>query len=391
MTLLLDLEPLSCGQTDHLLDGLYKALSDPPDLDIWAPHHNPWIRDLIEDWTDRGLGRLTLIRDHLLRVANPERPPEPPFRKAEPWLRWDAAKMAEIQHSLDAKARADYTLDDWMTLVDLLIQTYLPDGVIQTEAEYLAVRAQLAGQIQANLTTLPSAAQLRADQIARIAALLPTTFADIPPGVLTERQVHILRFAEAQAGNLITNLTATLRGRVKNVLLDGVRRITLGDKKGTWQTLGQELFDTFADLNRDWRRIAITETGNATNTGFLASLKPGTHVRREEAYTGACPYCKSIRGQVLTVVSDDKEPKDWDAEVWPSKTNVGRSASPRKRVGGALVPREDHELWKIPAGLVHPHCRGAWSVVAGNPPGLSNEYQMWLRGLLVEAGQPTPV
>jgi len=37
MTLLLDLEPLTGCQTDHLLDGLYKALSDPPDAeDIWT-------------------------------------------------------------------------------------------------------------------------------------------------------------------------------------------------------------------------------------------------------------------------------------------------------------------------------------------------------------------
>lgn len=395
MTLLLDLGPLTCGQTDHLLDGLYKAVGDPPDAeDLWAPHHDPWIRDFIEDWTARGIARLNRLRDTLLaHVAETDGTAVAgsPLRKAAPWQRWDPETFAEVRRALDAKPRADYTLDDWMTLVDLLIQEYLPDGVIQTEAEYLAVRAQIAGQVKANLAGRPDAARLKADRIARLAALLPGHFADLPPGVLTERDAHILRFAEVQAGNLITNLSATARGRIKNVLLDGIRRVTLGDRRGTWQTLHQDLFDTFGDLNRDWRRIAITETGNATNTGFIASLPPGTQVRREEAYRGACPYCQSIRGQVLTVVADDQEPKDWDTEVWPSKTNVGRSASPRKRVENVLVPREDHERWKIPAGLVHPSCRGGWSIVAGHPPVGNDAWQMWLRGLQVEAGLPATV
>lgn len=391
MPLLFDLETLSGEQTDHLLDRLYKAISDPPDTEeIWTPHQDPWIRRLIEDWTDRGLSRFTLIRDHLVRVIDPEHPPglKGPLRKAESWLRWDAKKMAEVQHALDSKARADYTLDDWLTLIDLLIQTYWPDGVIQSEADYLAIRAHFAGQLKANLETLPSAAQLKAAQIAQIAALLPATFAHIPPEILTERDAHILRFAAAQTANLITNLTATTRTRMKTVILDGIKRITLGDRQGTWQKLGQELFDTFGDLNRDWRRIAITETGNATNTGYLSSLPIGTKVRREEAYRGACPFCQKIRGKILTVVSDEQEPKDWETEVWPSKSNVGRSASPRKRVGGMLIPRTPDELWSIPAGVVHPHCRGSWSRVASASPGMSNEYQMWLRGLLISAGLP---
>ena len=45
------------------------------------------------------------------------------------------------------------------------------------------------------------------------------------------------------------------------------------------------------------------------------------------------------------------------------KSNLGRSASPRKRVGGALVERLPAERWWIPAGPVHPNCRGFWAVV----------------------------
>ena len=389
MSLLIDLESLSCCQTDHVLDGLYKSLGDAPDADIWQPHQDPWQREHVEAVTQRGLTRIMAIHNALqaamIEASDGDHPPMEPLHKAEvPWQRWSPADFDRARDYLTAKPRADYTLDDWMLYVDWLVQDYLPDGVIQSEAEYLAVRALIAGKVKASL----EARALKPTGISKILAILPTTFSQIAAGVLTEREAHILRFAYRETANLITALTSQLRQQMKGILIDGIRRITLGDRQGTWQKLHSELFDTFGELNRDFKRIAITETGTATNTGYIASLPPGSKVRREEAYAGACPYCQSIRGKVLTVVTDDKEPKNWDTEVWPSKNNVGRSASPRKRVGGILVPREDHELWKVPAGLVHPHCRGSWSH-ADRAPGMSNEYQMWLRGLLVEAGLPT--
>lgn len=383
MPLLFDLEPLTCCQTDHVLDGLYKALGDGPDADIWQPHHDPWQRDHVEAVTERGLTRINAIRDGIT-IAVAQADPNP-LRKSL-WERWSQADFDKVRDYLAAKPRADYTLDDWMLYVDWLIQEYLPEGVIATEAEYLAVRAQIAGKVNATL----EARKLAPVNVSKILAVLPHQFSQIPPGVLTEREAHILRFANRETANLITALTAQTRQQMKAVLINGIRRITLGDKQGTWQKLHSELFDTFGDLNRDWRRIAITETGNATNVGYLSTFKPGQKVKREEAYTGACPYCASIRGKILTVVADDKEDKDWDHEVWPSKNNVGRSASPRKRVGGVLIPRTPDELWSIPAGTCHPHCRGSWSN-ADTPPGMSNEYQMWLRGLLVEAGLPATV
>ena len=385
MSLLFDLEPLTCCQTDHVLDGLYKALGDSPDADIWQPHHDPWQRDHVEAVTTRGIARLDAIRD-ALSYAVTEASGEP-LRKADsPWARWTRADFDRVRDYLAAKPRADFTLDDWLLYADWLIQEYLPEGVIATEAEYLAVRAQIAGKVSATL----EARKLTPVNVSKILAVLPHQFSQVPPGVLTEREAHILRFANRETANLITALTAQTRQQMKAVLINGVRRVTLGDQQGTWQKLHSELLDTFGDLNRDWRRIAITEIGTATNVGYLSTFKPGQKVKREESYTGACPFCASIRGKILTAVADDKEDKDWDNEVWPSKNNVGRSASPRKRVGGVPIPRTPDELWSIPAGTVHPHCRGSWSN-ADTPPGMSNEYQMWLRGLLVEAGLPATV
>jgi hypothetical protein len=65
--------------------------------------------------------------------------------------------------------------------------------------------------------------------------------------------------------------------------------------------------------------------------------------------------------------------------IWAGKSNIGRSASPRKRVGNLLVEREPHEMWWIPAGLAHPHCRGRWLPVMEDQPGDDPDFGAWLR------------
>ncbi|MNE89563.1 hypothetical protein D3C76_1574810 [compost metagenome] len=82
------------------------------------------------------------------------------------------------------------------------------------------------------------------------------------------------------------------------------------------------------------------------------------------------------------MVSPDAPDKDGQTQIWPGKTNVGRSASPMKRVGNVLVPREAHELYWIPAGTAHPHCRGRWVPVLADAPGDDPAFGDWLRKTL---------
>jgi hypothetical protein len=124
--------------------------------------------------------------------------------------------------------------------------------------------------------------------------------------------------------------------------------------------LRSELFDRFGEANRDWRRIAITEQNEAAGQGFIASQKPGTKVKRFEM-ADACAWCRAIHERVMTVVAPQKADKDGETEVWLGKTNVGRSAAPRKRLeDGRLVERPADERWWVAAGTQHPHCRGFW-------------------------------
>ncbi|MNC71135.1 hypothetical protein D3C75_1220200 [compost metagenome] len=82
------------------------------------------------------------------------------------------------------------------------------------------------------------------------------------------------------------------------------------------------------------------------------------------------------------MVPADHPNKNGETQIWPGKNNIGRSASPRKRVGEELVEREEHELYWLPAGLSHPHCRGRWVPVLADEPGDDVEFGDWLRDLL---------
>ena len=136
------------------------------------------------------------------------------------------------------------------------------------------------------------------------------------------------------------------------------------------------------------RRIAVTEAGECCLQGFISSQKPGTRVRRQEAYRGVCPFCESINGKVFTVVDPADPKKDGDKSVWAGKTNIGRSAATRKRVGKTLVERIKAEMWWVAAGVMHPHCRGSWVALADKPAEVSPEFKDWLDGPISTAKRP---
>lgn len=381
--LLVDLGDVPAVHCDSCIEDLFKAISADPkgdaDRSMWTPHPSPLISAHIEDVTRRFQRLLEALQDAFGRALTGE--PIGQLAKAG-FERWTAEELDATRIHLEAIDPAHYGLDEWMALVDWLIQRYLPAGVIETEAEYLTVRAQLAGKVQAAMEARGD--RWAAPDLSSLAELIPHEFGALPQRILTPIELAVLRVAKARAGLHITDVTETARAGMKRLVIEHTQAMILGHKEGVPERLRMRLFDTFGQLNRDWRRIAITETGEATNTGFVAAMKPGSRVRRVEAYEGACDFCHSINGRVFTVVAPDHEPKDGDREVWVGKTNVGRSASPRKRVGGALVEREPHELWWVAAGTQHPHCRGAWAYVGEVRPGDDAEFGSWLDDLLAK-------
>ena len=378
--LLVDVGDVPACHCDSGLDHMFKAWAENPDGDersIWTPHDNPYLTPLVEDVTARLSGILERLQDALARFALGE--PLAELAKALPWMRWDETAFEAARSTLEQKPPELFTLDDWLLLVDYLLHRYLGDGVIETEAQHMAVRAAMVGKIQSALRS----ATPPPDVMARWNALLPTGFATVPPRLLTDVEWQTMQFAKARAATSIGHVKDNARAAMRSLIVEHVQAQMLGQKEGTAAQLKTRLFDSFGQLNRDFRRIAVTEAGEAACQGFIAAQPYGTRVTRREAYRNACPFCRSINGLVCTVVdpaAPDKRP--W-LDVWLGKSNLGRSASARKRVGSLLVGREEGELWWPAAGVQHPHCRGCWVHVPDDlPPGLDPVFAAYVRDSL---------
>lgn len=383
--LLVDIGGLSCGCTDHALESLAKAMSgeDETGPDIWALHENPFVQSLIELFSSRGLLRIKKVQDELNAwLAGKHFKPATAIPLAAPnaaLLRWTADELALVRLYLESLPVADYALSDWGLVIDYLVHRYMPPGELQTEAEWLAVRSTLMGKVQANLDGKATVAQ--ADAI--MGALPLTVHAAQQSFDFTgnEQINHILEYARLRCADQVQQVTESVRHRLKRVIYAYQEQILDGETPPA-HALQTQLFDEFGAMNRDWRRIAVTEAGENANQGLIASLVPGSRVERMERYRGACPYCKKINGAVLEVVKPSAKKKDGATQVWIGKTNVGRSAAPRKRVGDELVERTSAERWWVPAGCVHPHCRGIWRVLPDAKPGDDPGFAAWLAAAL---------
>jgi hypothetical protein len=376
--LLVDLGGLSACCTDHALEGLAKAISgeDGDAHDIWEPHQSPFIARIIELFTARGLTMLQHVQHGLMAWADGKMHDPAAKHVAKPGFveNWTAEESALAHLYLTSLPVEAFTFSDWSLVVDYLLHSYMPEAVLRTEAEWFAVRASILGRVQAVMNgqapTVP--------ELDPVVAALPVTVAAAQQAFKFTKLDAIMEFGQARCMEQVVALTASARQRVKKVILQHTFDKAQGDPVASRENLQQKLFDEFAALNRDWRRIALTEAGENANQGFLASLTPGSRVKRIEQYKGACPFCKRIDGVTMEVVPADAPDKDGDTQVWPGKNNIGRSSAGRKRVGNELVERMPSEMWWIPAGTVHPHCRGTWDTLPEAGPHDDPDFQKWL-------------
>jgi len=391
--LFLDLGPVASAHCDGCLEHLFKSLAEQPDpadeAAIWRRHENPWLADHVEDLTAWMQRALQAAQDAVAQALTGRAGGT--LRKAAPWERPDEAEKERRRARLAALTPSAWTIADWMDFAELVIADTLPDGVIRDMAEFATVRAQLAGKVAAALER--SARPAVPGQAAAIAEMLPVARRAMPPKWLTRIERSILDIATERAAISIAGLRDDMRRRMKTTIVEGIRRTVLGEPEGGDEVLRDRLFGEFAALNRDARRIAVTETGEAHNTGYVAAHRPGTILRRVEAYYGACDFCRSINGRTFRVVSPDDPTRDGETDVWVGKTNAGRSASPRRREGNVLVERSPDERWWVAAGVMHPHCRGRWIMVR-EPPATpvdqpETEFDAWLAAALAKT-RPNP-
>jgi hypothetical protein len=157
-------------------------------------------------------------------------------------------------------------------------------------------------------------------------------------------------FAKQHAGELITGLQANARKNISGRILDSIKN------EHTPRQLERALFDEFASVNRDWRRIAETEINDNLTNGLLMSEMEDAEEDETIFMIGisagnACKYCLDLINQKVVVLSPKPvsggiitiKGVEYPA-IWPGKSNVGRKAS---------------NYWEtIP---LHPHCKCSWT------------------------------
>jgi hypothetical protein len=176
----------------------------------------------------------------------------------------------------------------------------------------------------------------------------------IPRGKLPSYLDASSKFAEQHAAEHITSLIANTRKRIATTIIEA-QRSRLGPR-----SLEKNLFDQFAALNRDWRRVAQTEfITNANNSVLVTTREQGKAEGETHSFLigisspNACSWCAShVRGKVVVVL--DHPPKNGDqvrisgktyTAVWEGKDNYGRARSD----------------WWAASGTQHPYCRCAWN------------------------------
>lgn len=165
-----------------------------------------------------------------------------------------------------------------------------------------------------------------------------------------ERIATAVDIAEESMGDHITRMEEEAVHAVRRSIIDGIKG------RQSRAEVAQNLFNKFGNLNRDWQRISETETVDTFNNAMLretvAVAEPGEKVyfrRVEMRDEYVCDYCEDIRGIVALWVdqpmtSEDIEDPVAKVAIWEGKSNVGHKKA---------------DYW-VPAGTVHPWCRGSW-------------------------------
>lgn len=376
--ILIDIAALHECCTDHALESLSKALADEEGLahDIWAAHENPFIRDLVEKFSARGLTKLEHVKNELMRwMAGEYHVPKivAPSLPAQYLGRWSQDELDLVRIYLENIPPGELSLDDWSMVIDYTVQRYLPVAELTEQAEWLAVKSNLMGRVQAHLGTVD------ATTAGVVAQALPASIAEASKMfALSDVAESIMEYGRLRACESVQAVSEVTRHRLKRVILDHELKMLNGDEQATPQSLEQKLFEEFDSLNRDWRRIAVTEAGEMANQGVILSLPADSKVRRIEMYRGACPFCRKLDGRIFRVTAASDPKKDGTTDVWAGKTNIGRSSAPNKRVGNMLVERMPFERWWAAAGVQHPHCRGRWEPMAVAVAGDDPEFAKWI-------------
>jgi hypothetical protein len=260
------------------------------------------------------------------------------------WSKLTAQELSEIDHKVEEETKR-VNLIDW--------------GVrLLTVGMLWALYERLKKPIYKNLDAL-SDVRLTADHAyGRVKPIGKLADVENLKDVIPFNRIskNMLDFALKNAGEHIQQVSDQTRTNIRLML---VRAKMQGTHP---RDLASQMRLAFKGMNRDWRRIAVTESASIATNGYVMSQGEGQKIVGQSA-TDCCPWCRRmIHGRVFTVTQQAPQfGAAWDTHIWPGKNNVGRSRHARAR-GGIVRPAA--LLW-TPCIPLHPHCRCRW--VAINP------------------------
>jgi len=323
--------------------------------DVWSPDPDPFVAALERGMTALGTSYLYHVHRDLHRVL--KLPPLPASYIRELYHVDTLAKASQAEARRKALERARETYERvlagrspgeavppevYRDLVQAITDEWYGRGRLETRAQQRAVASYITGLLQAGYMTQAN----------------PKALLERYAGVLGERHAMRIEFARARAAEHIRHLDENTRHAIVQVIY------AWEEDRRQPMDLARALADQFGRLNRDWRRVALTEVARNRAAGYLAGLPDGAVVEWSAA-RDACDKCRKLHGRRFTVVPGPGDPK---LDVWPGKNPIGR----RDPVEHAAIP-------------LHPHCRCRWIHVSRAGEGVNPEFERKLQGLIALA------
>jgi hypothetical protein len=204
---------------------------------FWGPHPDSHIAEIEREFFAVG-------SDFLLTVyAAALGKPSPGARAMQKSFHLDPGKVdgwGKLADLFNSKLPASKLLTGWDAVVQKLTATILPESTIEAAAARMALSSNLMWRIGQRVLNPPSWGWEEAENR------------------FSRQQAESMNWAKAHGMAYMQGLTDETR--------KSLRMILVGSKEAGEGSSGlqRRLFDKISELNKDWRRIALTETAIAT-------------------------------------------------------------------------------------------------------------------------------
>lgn len=296
---------------------------------MWGPHPDPEVSAIEEFYFRTGSRFLSDLLGAALGEAAPRA-----FKKALPGEPTAIKRPDGWGELAELFRRGGDPLElrmKWSQVIDRLIKGIFPRHAQEDMAHAAALRAHWLGKVRA-----------RTEEDAVLAQQPHERW-------MSPQEREAMAWTKTRALQHCQNLEDEARSGLMNVMIR-TREAGLGT-----QGFARACFDSFSQLNRDWRRLSLTETAGAVTNGQIAAVDPAEGWEAVwVSARGGCKWCQRFNRQVFRVIAPPKpgEKVDGDRCIWVGKTNYGRSGNLRTKDGRV---RTKGELWwaVIPC---HPNC-----------------------------------